>query len=532
MYLIFDTETTGLPKNWSAPASDIHNWPRCIQIAWQLHDKMGNLIENYDYLIKPQGFIIPKDAEEIHGISTELANKNGTELEVVLSKFFEALMGAHFIVGHNLKFDINIIESEFYRLGYNSLPRFLTNYSPSSKFALDTCTEKTASLLKLPGGPGGRFKFPTLSELYKNLFDLPLQEVHNASADVEATSRCFFELIRKGIFTEEEEFEEGLGWGHEEYFELFKLSNPEKIPLIGIEHIDLNKASKEIVVDSKQKSYNSEKWGFVDYTKFNDLKQKAKSSEMLSSGKLLLTGFKIVIDHENKEHVMMQLLQYRILNTIASNRKQHLSDSYNLISYSNTLKPLNVWVKITSENFKEVFRDLNGQLNIDEVFIKLKERGQNFQGILACFCEVKTIYVDGIEKIPILNITQISNKNELPQYILNANKRLKNNIYKTLNKNGLINSDEYYANYPYIYYCCEIFSPENIFDNLDLLTIKQTIMYSDSINPLKYEKHTFAIDDNNSQNPVFELISLNYGKHKDIIIENRYYNDDEEDGSF
>ena len=50
MYLIFDTETTGLPKRWDAPITDTDNWPRCIQIDWQLHDEMGNCIEHEDYL--------------------------------------------------------------------------------------------------------------------------------------------------------------------------------------------------------------------------------------------------------------------------------------------------------------------------------------------------------------------------------------------------------------------------------------------------------------------------------------------------
>ena len=49
MYLVFDTETTGLPKNFNAPLSDSDNWPRMVQIAWQLHDEDGNLIENQDY---------------------------------------------------------------------------------------------------------------------------------------------------------------------------------------------------------------------------------------------------------------------------------------------------------------------------------------------------------------------------------------------------------------------------------------------------------------------------------------------------
>ena len=34
MYLFFDTETTGLPRNWKAPVTHLNNWPRMIQIAW------------------------------------------------------------------------------------------------------------------------------------------------------------------------------------------------------------------------------------------------------------------------------------------------------------------------------------------------------------------------------------------------------------------------------------------------------------------------------------------------------------------
>ncbi len=55
MYLVYDTETTGLPKNWNAPISDSDNWPRCVQIAWQLHDKLGKQISNDKIIIQPDG---------------------------------------------------------------------------------------------------------------------------------------------------------------------------------------------------------------------------------------------------------------------------------------------------------------------------------------------------------------------------------------------------------------------------------------------------------------------------------------------
>lgn len=183
MYLIFDTETTGLPKRWDAPITDTDNWPRCIQIAWQLHDAMGNCIETQDYLVQPNGFNIPYDAEKIHGISTELAQQQGIPLVEVLEKFNEALSKTKFVVGQNVKFDLNIMGAEFVRAA-------ITN--PLQKLpVLDTCTEHTASLCQIPGGRYGKFKLPTLTELHEHLFNLPFDEAHNATADVEATTRCF-----------------------------------------------------------------------------------------------------------------------------------------------------------------------------------------------------------------------------------------------------------------------------------------------------------------------------------------------------
>jgi len=232
MYIIFDTETTGLPKRWDAPITDTDNWPRCIQIAWQLHDAMGNLIEHQDYLIKPDGFNIPFDSEKIHGISTELATEQGVPLTEVLVKFNEALAKAKFVVGQNIGFDINIMGSEFYRYGVDSVM--------SSMPVVDTCTEVTADLLKLPGGRGGRYKLPTLTELHAYLFGVPFAEAHNATADVEATTRCFFELVRREVFTPEDlQVDTG-------YFVDFKQQNPTVIPTVGLQHINLKAASDAI----------------------------------------------------------------------------------------------------------------------------------------------------------------------------------------------------------------------------------------------------------------------------------------------
>ena len=118
MFLIFDTETTGLPRNWNAPLTDFENWPRCIQIAWQLHDKNGACISHEDYIVKPDGYTIPYDSEKIHGISTALAENDGLTLVKVLEKFHFALERSEFVGGHNVRFDLNIMGAEFLRLSF------------------------------------------------------------------------------------------------------------------------------------------------------------------------------------------------------------------------------------------------------------------------------------------------------------------------------------------------------------------------------------------------------------------------------
>lgn len=232
MYLIFDTETTGLPKRWDAPYTDTDNWPRCVQIAWQLHDDMGNVIEHQDYLVKPDGFNIPYDAEKIHGISTALAEQDGVPLAEVLEKFNAALEKTKFVVGQNVGFDLNIMGAEFHRLQVENQLQELP--------VLDTCTEHTASLCQIPGGRGGKFKLPTLTELHQFLFGEPFGEAHNATADVEATTRCFLELIRKQQYTAEQLDVQP------DYFKNFSEANPKPIELIGLKHINLKKASKKI----------------------------------------------------------------------------------------------------------------------------------------------------------------------------------------------------------------------------------------------------------------------------------------------
>ena len=205
MFIIFDTETTGLPKNGAAPPSDLDNWPRLVQLAWQLHDNKGQLLSRGNHIVKPVGFTIPFNAEKVHGISTKRALEEGDDLEFVLNKFLDDVKRAEYLVGHNIPYDVNILESELIRSkNGNTILEHQT--FDTSREAVDFCA--------LPGGPGGRFKIPKLTELHDKLFGFVFEDAHDASFDVNATAKCFFELLKKevsaieGVVLEDLEYEE------------------------------------------------------------------------------------------------------------------------------------------------------------------------------------------------------------------------------------------------------------------------------------------------------------------------------------
>ena len=196
MFIIFDTETTGLPKNYNAPISDGDNWPRMVQLAWQLHSIDGKLISAKNYIVKPEGYTIPYNAEKVHGISTERALRDGYDLKYVLEEFNNDLEKSKYNVGHNIEFDVNVVGAEFFRKGI--LQPTIVN-----KEIIDTKDEGT-DFCAIPGGRGGKFKWPTLTELHTKLFGEGFGDAHDAAYDVDATARCFFGLIKEGVIQREE----------------------------------------------------------------------------------------------------------------------------------------------------------------------------------------------------------------------------------------------------------------------------------------------------------------------------------------
>ena len=192
MYLFFDTETTGVPKDYKAPVTDSQNWPRLVSFAWILANERGGIEEHQEAIIVPAGFTIPDQASQIHGITTEKAMKEGIPLAAALGRFIYLLDATQIeaVVGHNIAFDEKIIRAEFHRLGR-------VDYLEKKE---RICTMiKSVQHCKLPAKSGSGYKWPKLQELHKKLFNQEFDGAHGAAADVLATARCFFELRRLGV---------------------------------------------------------------------------------------------------------------------------------------------------------------------------------------------------------------------------------------------------------------------------------------------------------------------------------------------
>lgn len=190
-YLFYDTEATGIPSNYQAPITDIWNWPRMVQIAWLLCNPDGFILDSREYIVKPEGFTIPRDAEKIHGITTNRAAAEGTELRKVLSAFSDAARQASVLIAHNVAVDEKIVGAEFMRMKAH------TCFDGKKR----VCTmQKSTAYCRLPGKRG--YKWPTLNELHRILFNTGRISSHNALADVQDCARCFFELKRIGVISD------------------------------------------------------------------------------------------------------------------------------------------------------------------------------------------------------------------------------------------------------------------------------------------------------------------------------------------
>ena len=149
-FLVFDIETTGLPRRQIAPLDDSSNWPYIVQIAWILFDDNATEIHRAEYIIKPTDYYISQAVTNVHGISHDHALEHGKDAALVLGTLYELLLeNSPTLVAHNIKFDTNITQAELLRHKFDNIIKPLPHL----------CTMHTAlKVLEVSGN-----KFPKLS---------------------------------------------------------------------------------------------------------------------------------------------------------------------------------------------------------------------------------------------------------------------------------------------------------------------------------------------------------------------------------
>lgn len=193
MYLVIDTETTGLPL-WKEHIGH-PDQPDLVQIAALLFNPEGNLVSSYASLIYPLSAIHPK-ALETHGIALDYAREYGTSCTVAAEVLKDFLDHATVIIAHNVKFDAFLLNRLFWRTS--------TVFPWQADRALYCTMEESTAICQLPATAKmksynmGKYKSPRLAEAYTHLFGVaPPNKAHDALADATACAEIFFELRRR-----------------------------------------------------------------------------------------------------------------------------------------------------------------------------------------------------------------------------------------------------------------------------------------------------------------------------------------------
>lgn len=191
--IVFDTETTGLPKTNQKPNKwNTHLYPHIVQFSWFIFDiNIKKVIKTRDYIIKvPDDIDIPIESTNVHGINKEISLKKGFDIKVALKDFTKDLLDSHYLVAHNIKFDKKVVSAEYLR---NDKIDWISRHRKTEfctlKNSIDLC-----QIYKTNKYNKKYLKWPKLMETHKQLFKTIPNNLHNSLIDIYVCFRCFHKL--------------------------------------------------------------------------------------------------------------------------------------------------------------------------------------------------------------------------------------------------------------------------------------------------------------------------------------------------
>ena len=194
-FLVFDTETTGLPETRSTSILDTKKWPHIVQLSWILYDDDAKKVLNcQDHIIKCQ-IDIPEASTKIHGITNEIANQKGVLIGYAIDLFNNDIKSADMIIAHNISFDKRVCMVESIRL--NRRQYFTTNGVRKPEYCTMKETKDFCNIEKISMKGATYVKYPTLVELHNKLFGVEPLGVHNSMIDVLICLRCHLYFTQK-----------------------------------------------------------------------------------------------------------------------------------------------------------------------------------------------------------------------------------------------------------------------------------------------------------------------------------------------
>lgn len=180
--LFFDTETTGMCL-WKERSSD-KKQPHIVQLAALLVDEHSKEVkESMDVIVKPDGWEIPKEMSDIHGITQERALEEGIPEIEALRQFLYLWNQCDLRVSHNTTFDNRII-----RIALKRYMRHLIKDDVWKDKTKYYCTLQNSK--KIMGGKDGH----KLEQCYRYFLDEELENGHNAMVDAQACMEIYYAI--------------------------------------------------------------------------------------------------------------------------------------------------------------------------------------------------------------------------------------------------------------------------------------------------------------------------------------------------